>query len=592
MQWVIGFVPRIPNAHPQFTPRQLAELLPQPTGIFWNCGFRTSEVRQFRTFGRTVTVVGRCFATDNELKGVSSHADTDHSSYMQWPGAYVVAIATTTSVTVLAPVSGLVPVYYVETGEGYWWSIETETDDTAIAFDLSTIGVNAVSKDATFFVEVKRLPPGMALEIEGGVISLSSWHSFEYHDDIDVAADALRSALGDSIERACGENETLVVDVSGGLDSGTLVSLAARHSRVIGVTFVTPEMRNDDLKYARLLVEALGIEQRIVEGDDSTLHYTDVDAIPWTDQPSNDAILMGYNRAKQRAVADVAPGLYMTGTGGDCVLNANPTHLCDLYRRDRRAGLRAARGEARRLTAPFVQTAFAMRRSANRTYSASLVDLAAQITSGGVSFDDKSRGVAPFNAAKSVDWLTVRARKKVGARISSLAIHVPDPMLMSNAGDLNDLQNIGLARQVCHSLGADSGLSFYHPFFDTGVVDACLSLEGAARIGGSGFKPILRKAFGDVLPEELLERRTKGSFGGMMYAGLRRNAPALRSLVADSVLAQRGIVDVTPIEGALTAAVNGLRAPLADLHRFVVLENWLRQVRLARTEWWEENAAA
>ncbi|MET8944577.1 hypothetical protein ABZX30_13590 [Streptomyces sp. NPDC004542] len=88
-----------------------------------------------------------------------------------------------------------------------------------------------------------------------------------------------------------------------------------------------------------------------------------------------------------------------------------------------------------------------------------------------------------------------------------------------------------------------------------------------------------------------MNRQTKTAFTGSVYAGLRANAPALRRLLAGSVLAQAGLLDAGKTRAALDGAVRGEPAPLAGLHALIVSELWLATLPLARETWWETAAA-
>lgn len=599
MQWVTGFAPSIPNTQPQFTPRQSAGLHPQQTGTLWNCGFRMSDVRSFAGENGVVTFVGQCFATDAELRR-QLERDVSWREFMQWPGAYTVIVESDASTVVLAPVSGVRQMYYAAAPDGCWWStaamplaalIGAELDYAAVALDLSTKGLDPAMKETTFFKGVRRVPPGGALVVRQGVCSIQRWHKLRYHDDFDAAAADLQRALSSSIDRMCSLGGRLVADLSGGKDSSTLASLAkARKEDLVGITFVTPNMINDDLRYAKIVAARMGIEHRVVEGGEATLHYAGLDQVPLTDLPSNDAVLGGYNRAKWQAVSDITPDLYMTGTAGDCLLDAISTQLCDLYKKDWMAGVRGARGHARRLTAPFLGMALAVRRMSRTPYPRSLLNLAKTLRDGEEFVPDKLQGMAWCGQTFAANWMTPGARVHVAELVEELAEGAPEPALISNFQDLHDVQAIGGAREVCHALAAEAGAAYYQPFFDTGVVDACLSLEGPVRVGRPGFKPILGAAFGNALPAELVKRRTKGNFNGMMYEGLRRNAATLTRLVETSVLVQRSLLSGDQVAASLRRAINGLPAPLGDIQRFVVLELWMQRLRLARTDWWEENA--
>jgi hypothetical protein len=81
----------------------------------------------------------------------------------------------------------------------------------------------------------------------------------------------------------------------------------------------------------------------------------------------------------------------------------------------------------------------------------------------------------------------------------------------------------------------------------------------------------------------VLERRTKDSFTTHAYTGLRRNAPAIRTMLATSHLANAGLL--TPAMAALNRAVDGRTAPLGALAHLITAEMWVRSLD-AEPTWW------
>lgn len=83
--------------------------------------------------------------------------------------------------------------------------------------------------------------------------------------------------------------------------------------------------------------------------------------------------------------------------------------------------------------------------------------------------------------------------------------------------------------------------------------------------------------------------QTKTLFTSSVFDGLAANAPALRSLVAGSRLADLGLLDRSRISADLESGIAGGTPPLGALHALLVTELWLARLETAArfTAWWQ-----
>ncbi len=126
------------------------------------------------------------------------------------------------------------------------------------------------------------------------------------------------------------------------------------------------------------------------------------------------------------------------------------------------------------------------------------------------------------------------------------------------------------------------GLPVEAPFFDDQVISACLAVRTDQRGTPFQCKPLLKQAMRGIVPEASLSRETKDSFTADGYAGLRQNREELARLLDQSLLADRGLVDLKGLRRTCFSAVY-LGLSLPALGRTLGVESWLdSHVRLPR----------
>ena len=121
------------------------------------------------------------------------------------------------------------------------------------------------------------------------------------------------------------------------------------------------------------------------------------------------------------------------------------------------------------------------------------------------------------------------------------------------------------------------------PFLDHRIVELCFSLAYDEKIAGGWTKSLLRRAMADLLPREILARRTKFGFAAPVAPWLRiqENARATRHLLLDPRAVDRSPLPRRRLEAELKAFYAGsdryarMRAPA--LWRWITLELWFRE---------------
>ncbi|MFJ2630005.1 asparagine synthase-related protein [Streptomyces sp. NPDC087532] len=583
----------------------------------WTIGFAPGEVR--RCSGHSgqaeVLTIGCCLATREELS--AARTGVEHGGWaaaMRLPGSCLTVVRDRTGMRIAGDRAGTVTVYWMPVREGVLWATaaaplaafaRAEPNPTVLLSVFMVRGVDVLAADSHFHT-VRRVPPGHALVLGAGrqprteaVPAPAAERSFE------DGATAVHETITTAVGRRAASSGRISSDLSGGVDSGTVTSLAAAGGPLLAVTYTDARMgEQDDMRYAeRIAHDHPQITHTTIHGARAGVQHfdglEDPSVLPFTDTPSFTLGLLAIKAAQLAPVTAYGSRAHLTGRGGDDVLDAVPTMVIDQYR----AGHRL---DAFRRTAAFARTRRAalwpvlgqVARTERTPYPQALAELANTIATG--SEHAAQRGPATSAAqmltwcgsGAATPWLTHTGRAAVADLVTARAQTVrPD----TTPGALHErlaLELMGDGHATFDQISRQQwDLPVHAPLLDNLVVDACHAIPGYARTRPGDFKPLARAAFTGNVPDFLLQRRTKTAFTSSLYAGLRANAPALRRILDRSLLAEAGLLDGAKMLASLDSAARGEPAPLAALHALIVTELWLATLPTARTTWWETTTA-
>ena len=124
---------------------------------------------------------------------------------------------------------------------------------------------------------------------------------------------------------------------------------------------------------------------------------------------------------------------------------------------------------------------------------------------------------------------------------------------------------------------APLGIDRQHPFLDRTVVEVGLALPATARADPSDWRSLQRSVFADVLPEEVLSRRTKAHFNSLYFTHVWANRDLLVAPAATSL----GLVDPNQTK-SLSLLLNDEASGriLQQLWNLIATESFLRSAAL------------
>lgn len=595
MNWIAGFHPRVQGARLAYCPRAGRKLASR----VWTTGYDEASQRTVDDGHDSLTVVGYCLATDDELlRGLAAARAQRWRDVMMWPGAYVVVAHVGGCATVLGSLSGTSRIYYTDVEAGWVWANAAtplaalgaaEIDYRLLVADMA---VGGVEFEPSPFKGVHSVPPGSYLTFgpEGPRVVL--WYEPSCSLTFCEGAELLRVRLLDAIDR---RGEALAFasgDFSGGFDSSTLMFLVSRLCRVTGVTYTDRWIGNDDLAHARAIAQQVpAISHRIIEGGAEDLEYaglTCLAEIPATDLPSTDLTVIARDRRMLSLAAALGSTHHFNGEGGDALLDASRMGYADQFLAGQRLqSLRGAAAYARRTRSSPAKMSQAVVHLARITQAKARLELVRSLRrqswrQGALTrYDTLSWCLALPSAA----WLSDVALSGVTELVEGAAQASPT----FGPGQYHDWLGVRYTARNSVSVVAvaeSMGLRYDMPFLDTALVDACLSVPGYERMSLTQFKPLLLAAIPE-LPLALRQRTTKGSFDASLAQGVRRAAPWLRQLVDESQLVALGWLSGEAVAAQLEREIAGLEVPSLALQQLVTRELWLRYVNPKLDSWWE-----
>nr|WP_281268535.1 asparagine synthase-related protein [Fulvimonas soli] len=98
-------------------------------------------------------------------------------------------------------------------------------------------------------------------------------------------------------------------------------------------------------------------------------------------------------------------------------------------------------------------------------------------------------------------------------------------------------------------------------------------------IAGGRNRAVARSAFAEMLPRQVLERRSKGSFMGYSGAVYRRNKNAMRNFLLDGQLQAHGLLDTDALRRAFDGDVAPRDRSLTRIFDLCMVENRVRHQR-------------
>jgi asparagine synthase (glutamine-hydrolysing) len=420
----------------------------------------------------------------------------------------------------------------------------------------------------TPYVGVLAVPPASFIEWRPERMRVRTHWTFDPGKEIRYGTDEeyeahFRTLFAQSVRRRLRSNAAVLGELSGGMDSTSIICMADLISRdrnegvnVETISYYSGSEPNwDERPYFTMVEEARGRTGFHVEMDWSGLFKVDPGgrfyAIPA-------ALAMPRRIDEQLGRHIVSQGfrVVLSGFGGDEVLGGVPTPIPEL------ANLLA---EARVLS--FARRLKLWALSSRKP----LLQLLFEVLT---AFLPNNRFSDPANSLQA-HWFTKtfvrRYRSAFRGYSKRLTLFGPRPSFLEN---INALQS--LRRQIgCFPSPTSPPYEKRYPYLDRDLLEFIYAIPREQLIRPGERRSLMKRALARVVPQGVLHRKRKSSISKAPHMAIAEGWDCLVRMSEQPVIASLGIVDKPRLVEALEKAKRGDGVAMVPLMRTILLEMWL-----------------
>jgi asparagine synthase (glutamine-hydrolysing) len=472
-------------------------------------------------------------------------------------------------------------IFYSVKEREVWWSTDLSplvlfSSDKLHIDEGYVAGYFAHAPDAhlTPYLEIRQVPAGQFVHIHSGKAFVERFWSFNPTSRIRYKTDAdyeehFRFVFRQSVQRRLRSDSPILAELSGGLDSSSIVCVAddiltkcaASTVRLDTLSYCdNTEPQADDWDYLQKVEEKRGrsglhIDASKLATDPASFECPEFNSLPGY-------LASGQYLEAERA-AIVRLGGYravLSGVGGDEFLGGIPNpgaQLADLILQLRFVTL------ARQLIA---WSLVKRRPWTHLLWEASLDLLPLSL----IQYFTKRAKVEPW-----IDG-TFAKRTKLALRLLDVDEHFGLwlPTRRSCAGTIVLMAN-KLAKWRSAFLAAEEAR---YPMLDQNLIEFVLSIPASQLLRPGERRSLMRRSLVGVVPPEILSRRTKQFGARTPVVSLEKNWVQLCSAFSSALSSRLGFIDHSCFMGQLQGARNGKAIHTARMLRTISLEFWLRDL--------------
>ena len=420
----------------------------------------------------------------------------------------------------------------------------------------------------TPYRDILAVPPASFVRITpNGTTSRKYWgldsaKPLRYRTDRDYEEHFL-SVFRESVARRLKSEAPLLAELSGGVDSSSIVCIADRllamgavTSRLDTVTYFDSEEPTwDELPFAAKVEEQRGRIGHHIDVGPAQSVSRDEFAGGFSAVPGSIAERSPAAKAFDRIVSENGYAVVLSGLGGDELLGGVPTPVPELA--DLLARFRAIQ---------FLRRSFRWALAKRKP----ILGLWHSVLAHFLSRGNRESSVLEHDWSWLAPDFRARNLSRLGAFPARFRFFGPLPSLQANAAAMEVL-----SRQIsCTPASAEPGCEWRYPFLDRELVTFCSSIPREQLVRPHQRRSLMRRALAGIVPPEILERKRKA----YVSRGLVKVLASEWRLLSNAPLksADAGIVDAVSLSLCLGRAEQGHHMPVLPLLRSLALEQWLR----------------
>jgi asparagine synthase (glutamine-hydrolysing) len=473
-------------------------------------------------------------------------------------------------------------IFYYLTADRVLWSTDLSSlvllSGDKFVIDDDYIGgyfANDPDSHLTPYDGIYEVPAGQYVRIcNGRALRERHWRfgprtRIRYQSDTEYE-EHFRHIFRQSVRRRLRSDSPVLAELSGGLDSSSIVCMAddilalegAETSRLDTLSFYNKtEQNGDDWIFSQQIENKRGRLGAHIDaskyGESASLEYPDFAPLP--------GCLGAANKIETERADVVRSGGYKTvlsGIGGDEFLGGNPdprSLLADLL----------LQFKLITLAGQLVAWSLVKRRPWIHLLGQALTDLL-----------PPSLGQYFVKTGKVEPWVKKEFARRT--KIAKRQLDVPEhfglwlPTRRSYIGGVQMLAN-RLAKCMPPILALEETR---YPFLDQSLVEFILSIPASQLLRPGERRSLMRRSLVRVVPEEVLSRRTKQFAARTPVIAIEKHWEELRSALESSLASRFGYIDQKRFLEELSAARNGRAIHITKMLKTVSLEFWLRALAI------------
>lgn len=437
------------------------------------------------------------------------------------------------------------------------------------------------------YAEVQSLPPSHMLLLQDGNLSISRYWDMPMPDESDKRSDSelceeLRFLLSRAVRRRMVSDVPLGVFLSGGIDSSIVAGLMARQSSTAIKTFSIgfSEASYDESRYARIVAKAFATDhhERVLSAEECADTLPGI--ISRMDVPMADAsvaptwLLSGVTREKV-TVALGGDGADELWAGYEHYIGFKVAQWYNAAPSALRKGIIEPLAQLLPSSAGYINPRLAVATFLRAAHAPAWQRVQTMLTAFTPDMQESVLDTAfkaqqPGFLAPEVLFAPTREhyehwQPQNAATPLARAFHVYARQFM--------LDDILVKVDRCSMLHS---LEVRAPFLDKDAAEFAARLPVSRKLHGFKRKWLLKKAFAELLPDEILYRNKRG-FQIPVAQWLRgRMRPLMEDLLSESTLKAQGIFNYQAVRALMDEHISGradLRKPLWTL---LVFQLWWR----------------
>ncbi len=471
--------------------------------------------------------------------------------------------------------------YYVKDRDGIVWSstlqalfastnVGSEVDDEYIAGFLGL----GPDPSRSPYRDVHPVEPGHLVVVSEQRLQVKRFWKLDPTSEIRYKTDAeyeerFLSLFTNAVRKRLRTDGPVWSELSGGLDSSSIVCIAdklinsgeAEADRLETISYIDDESETSrDHKFLCVIEEKRGKKGCHLRGNGQWVRFVPPEEA-FISKPSTSLCVAGTHQRLCRALADGGARVLLSGLGGDQLLwsvpDASPELTDLIFQRRLRALHRQLQAWSLVQKQPYIQLLW---------------------QDGILPFLPTSARARLQSKIKIAPWLNQAFVKRT--RLQEHLLLPEDPFgyrLPSKRLQSSMLFFIisKIARGDCSEY---IPFERSYPFLDRPLVEFILQIPFEQKLRLAETRSLMRRSLRGVVPEKVLQRRSKGTVGETFCRGLAQEWENLKPMLVDARIYERGYVDRHDFISAITLARHGKEDGMSTILKLISLEIWLRSI--------------